>query len=239
MSSGYSGTFSTLLPPLSQVTLGVLFVLGFLFTQVALEKNTLQKTTLFQRLSLLIPIFVAIFFLNETYSLIQTPGFILAIVAIYLLSVSGDRDVTLKFRSAAFLLFLVWLINGCIDSGFMLVSSASFMAELTQMGFLFPIFIISTILTAVVAMFRSSQFPGKWGLFSGIILGIANVASVYFFMDGLEAFEEDAVFVTLNHCGVILLAGFSGKLLFREVVTRRMWLGTIVAIIAIIWLTNT
>lgn len=232
------GLYFSLVPTISQFILGVLFVLGYMVTQLALKSITLQKTTLFQRLSLVIPIIVAALYLNQPIEIMELPGFLLAIVAIYYHSTEHGTRFRFNLGMGTLLLFLVWFLNGCIDTGFLLVSQET-RTIYEQVAFLSPIFFIAMILSLCVALIRGIKLSLKYELQLGFILGLSNVAAIFFFMNGFQAFEEDAIFVTLNHSGIILLAGICGSYLFDEKITRRKWIGTTLAILAIIWLVFT
>ncbi len=229
---------SILIPEFKHLVLGALFVLGYLFTQLALNYHSLQKTSLFHRLSLLLPIATAFIILHQEFKLIQVPGFLLAIAAMYFLTMRKKKSISFTIKSSTFILFLVWLVNGSIDSLFVLFSQGP-LSMLAQMAFLAPIFLIAFLFSALVSFIKTTGIPSSREWSYGISLGIANIAGVFFFMGGLNSFTDDAIFITLNHCGIILLASLVGAIFFKEKAGRRMWVGTFLALIAIAWLVFT
>ena len=74
----------------------------------------------------------------------------------------------------------------------------------------------------------------------GIILGIPNYFTLYFFVKALssEIFESSQIFPIVN-MGVIILTAVSGIILFKEQLSRSNWFGILLAIIAISLITFT
>lgn len=224
-----------LLPQTNHILIGILFVVGFYLNQRALNSHSLQQTTLFYRLSLVIPIAVSILFLGHPLHLIQVPGLIIAIVAMYFLTIKKGEKIKFQFTFSALILFLVWLVAGLIDTGFLFIAEET-LSPLPQLANIGAIFIISTAFTFLVSVFDAPRKPTGNEWLIGGIMGFTNVAAVYFFVTGLGTFGDNATFITLNHCGIILLASLYGFIMFREKPSPRMWVGTLLAVIAITWL---
>ena len=68
----------------------------------------------------------------------------------------------------------------------------------------------------------------------GVILGIPNYFTLYFFVEALSAgvFESSQVFPIVN-MGVIVLTAVMGIILFREHLSKSNWMGIVLALIAI------
>ncbi len=233
----YIGNHDTLflIPSLVHIIIGVLFVIGFYINQRALNSYSLQQMTLFYRLSLVIPIAVSILFLGNPLKTIQIPGLLIAVAAMYFLTIQKGEKVKVQFTISALILFLVWLFAGMIDTGFLLIAQEN-LSPLPQIASINAIFVISALFTVIVSAVDAPRKPsrGEWQI--GGLMGLANVAATYFFITGLGTFGDDATFITLNHCGIILMASIYGYLMFKEKTTPRMWIGTALAVTAIIWL---
>jgi multidrug transporter EmrE-like cation transporter len=72
-------------------------------------------------------------------------------------------------------------------------------------------------------------------LLFGFLIGIPNFYSVRFLLQALETLEGVIVYPTYS-VGTILIVALTGRLLFKEQLERRKWIGVAVILVALVLL---
>jgi drug/metabolite transporter (DMT)-like permease len=96
------------------VGLGVLFISLFTLMAKITQSQGIGISVLANKMSLILPVVLAFFFLNERITLVQLSGIILALAGIYL--TATRKDTTLSFYSLKWPLVL-FLGSGFLDFG--------------------------------------------------------------------------------------------------------------------------
>ena len=68
----------------------------------------------------------------------------------------------------------------------------------------------------------------------GILLGIANYCSMYFLLKALriDGLDSSSVFA-INNVAIVAVSTLIGLILFREKISTKNWIGIILAVISI------
>lgn len=206
---------------------GALYLLGFVLLQTNIRRNGLVMSSVFVKLGLLVPLVLSIFLYWELPSAAQWVGFVLAIGAIILMNV--QKGTAAKKDP----LLIVLLLSGGIND------AMSKIFEESGAGALAPQFLFYTFLTALILclgwMLINKQRLGKMELLFGFLIGIPNFYSARFLLQALETLEGVIVYPTYS-VGTILIVALTGRLLFKEQLERRKWIGVAVILVALVLL---
>ena len=72
----------------------------------------------------------------------------------------------------------------------------------------------------------------------GIALGIVNYGSIHFLLMALRVENtESSTLFTINHIAILALSTLIGLILFKEKISKKNWLGIILALISILLVT--
>lgn len=100
--------------------------------------------------------------------------------------------------------------------------------------FLSTAFLVSLILGSVILIVKSKheKFALK-NILTGIILGLLNWYSTYYFLIALDLFDVSIVVPVIN-VGIVAISSIIGYFLFKEKLSRVNWIGVFIAMIAIL-----
>ena len=218
------------------VFLGFLFILIFNLMAITTQRSGLSVVSVSTKMSVVIPIAFGLFYYNENAGLLKISGIILALIAVYLVSV---KDNTSKLVSKNELLFpiLVFLGSGIIDTTIKYLET-SYVEQDDISLFSAVIFLTAFVIGISILMFKILRQNEKIkfkNLVGGLALGIPNYYSIYFLVKALRNPQlESSVVFTLNNVGILICAVLLGILFFREKLSRKNWLGFFLALISII-----
>ncbi|MCB9361464.1 MAG: hypothetical protein H6587_00415 [Flavobacteriales bacterium] len=221
------------------IAIGFLFIIVFNFYATGTQKVGIAITTVANKLSLFIPVAVAIvLYPNEQLSIAKLIAFILAAISIYL---SSTKNKKLNFdKKYLWLIILVFVGQGVADSIFNHAQQTA-VNDNEKTLFFIVLFMMAGLSGLVILFFKSLKSKLKLSyknIIGGIALGIPNYASLIFFFNALESsgLEASQVFPVVS-MGVIVVSAIIGKLLFKEHLSLYNWLGLGIAIIAIFIIT--
>ncbi len=218
------------------VFLGFLFILIFNLMAITTQRSGLSVVSVSTKMSVVIPIAFGLFYYNENAGLLKVSGIILALIAVYLVSV---KDNTSKIVSKNELLFpiLVFLGSGIIDTTIKYLET-SYVEQDDISLFSAVIFLTAFVIGVSILMFKVLRQNEKIkfkNLVGGLALGIPNYYSIYFLVKALRNPQlESSVVFTLNNVGILICAVLLGILFFSEKLSRKNWLGFFLALISII-----
>jgi drug/metabolite transporter (DMT)-like permease len=216
------------------IMIGVAFVVIFYVMAITTQKLGITVSSIASRMSVIIPVVFSILYENETIGFLKLAGIIFAILALFLMV---QRKNGQGFDKKLFFLpFLLFLGVGVVDSTI----------KYSQVEFLGTIGIIpfSTLLFSIAA-FSAISFqlirPGKKMILNqktllfGLLLGLVNFGSLFFFISALSHGELDSsVIFGINNLGIVMLSILAALLAFREKLTKLNWAGVFLSIIAIL-----
>lgn len=207
---------------------GVLYLAGFILMQINIHRNGVVLSSIFQKLGLLVPIVISVFFFREMPSFLQSIGFLLAVAAIVLMNYQKDVG------NAGFKLGLFGMLMACgMAEAMSKIFKEAGSAELE------PQFLLFTFLSAMVLCFLCmivrKQRIGLSELAFGTLIAIPNFFSSKFLLGALESIPAVIVFPVFS-VGTILVVTLTGVLLFRERITKNQWIAIAMILVALILL---
>lgn len=207
---------------LSGAALGLLFISLFNLIAKIAQQQGVAISVLANKMSLVIPVLLALVFLGESISILQIAGILLAVIGIYLALKKSNQSLSLQDLKWPIVLFVG---SGILD--FCLKLNQQFLLGQTD-NFVFVafVFLSAFVYGLIFGVFNKSvQFNAK-NLLAGFILGVPNYFSIYFLMEALSlpGLQSAAIF-PINNASILVLTTLLGFLLFKEKLELKNWLG--------------
>lgn len=194
---------------------GALYLASFMAMQQNTEKNGMVLSSVFMKLGLLVPMVVSVAAFREIPTGLQIAGFLLALVAIFVINFRGKG----KGRFGMGLVLLL-LLSGSADA-------MSKVYERLGNAALSDLFLLCTFASAfvlcVICIWIGRERPRLQDLCFGFLIGIPNFFSSRFLLDALRELPAVVVYPTFS-VATMLLVTLSGVLFFRERLPRHQWL---------------
>ncbi|MFP9112833.1 EamA/RhaT family transporter [Flavobacterium sp. RHBU_3] len=208
----------------------------FLFLAASVKHVGIVKTDAAQRLSLFIPILAAWLIFREAFNGWKILGLAVGFPAL-LLILSKKGEAGKSGRD--------WLYPAVVLLGFGIVDTLFKQVALLQKpGYTTSLFIIfagALVVTFAVTVYeavfqRKKIEPINFAY--GLLIGIFNFGNILFYLKAHKAFAENpsTVFASMN-MGVIVLGSLTGVFLFKEKLTFKNYIGIVLALLAIIFIT--
>lgn len=211
---------------------GVLLIITFLVYAVSVQKAGIAITSVSGKMSVVIPVLFGFLMFQEKITWIRIAGIILAMAAFYLTLIRSSNQKTKPLY--LILPLLLFLGNGFNDVLFkisqQLYITDDFTSFLTTAFFVSLIF--GLIILSVSFILKKQKFHYK-NIIAGVVLGIFNWFSTYFFLVGLSRFDV-SVFVPVFGAAIVSIAALIGYFFFSEKLSKINIFGIILAIISII-----
>lgn len=211
---------------------GFMLIITFLIYGTSVQKAGLAITSVAGKMSVIIPVLLGLFWFRETAGWMKIFGILLALLAFWLTfrnkSRTGKRNI---FYFLPLLLFLGNGINDCLFK----IAETVYIKEDT-IYFLTVAFTVSLGLGLVVSGARTlkrRKSPDLRSLLAGVLLGVLNWYSTYFFLIGLRYFEV-SLFIPVFNISVVLIAAMAGLFFFGQRLKPVNWAGIALALLAII-----
>ncbi|NEV93088.1 EamA family transporter [Psychroflexus sp. YR1-1] len=223
------------------VILGAMFILVFSLMVITTQKGGMSVVSVASKMSVAIPVVFVILYYNESLGILKIIGILMALVSVYLVSVRKKEGLSIDMKYFIFPL-LVFLGSGIIESSIKFLEN-TYVPEnevsLFSASTFFFAFVTGLIFYGVRRLRGKSNFKFKDAA-GGILLGIPNYFSIYFFILALrmEGFDSSSIFI-VNNVSIVLLSTILGILFFRENVIPKNWLGIGIAVLSIILITYT
>lgn len=207
---------------------GLAFYGVFRLISKSAETSGLSVTSVASKMSVLIPIFVGIFILNEPSNGLIVLGIIVGLAAVYLSVGSGVNTGSWVWP------LLVFVGSGLIDSSFKLFQ----VWGLTEAEF--PLFITTVFSFAFLFSFfhllaSKNRNISLNHILAGSALGLSNLGTVYFILLALATPSLESVFVySMTNFGVVVLATIVAVVAFRERINFKARVGLASAAVSIL-----
>lgn len=214
--------------------LGILFIFIFNVMAVTAQKNGLSVASVAAKMSVVVPIIFAVLVYDEELSVIKIIGIILALTAVYLVSVKED-GVHIK-RGTLLYPVLLFLGSGTIDTSLKYLE-VNYVGKGEIPLFSATIFAFAAIVGIFLLIFKTlrknEKITGK-NIIAGICLGIFNYYSITFLIMALrsDTLDSSTVF-TINNVVIVTLTTLMGILLFKERLNVKNTVGIFIAVLSI------
>lgn len=212
---------------------GLFFMLSFFSYAKAISAAGAALASISARISVGIPVVLAMLLYGEVPGTFQIAGFILSALTLlfFYYSLKSANTGHIKGREY-FYLFSVFLIIGLNEFAMKIFQQWRPMTE--KPFFLLIIFSAALLFTLAAVKVKKVPFDKK-AVSLGLILGIPNIFSSFFLLNALEEIEAIIVYPVLN-TGIILLTAFGASLIWGERLNLHGKLALLIGIAAIIFL---
>jgi len=209
--------------------LGISFFVGFIFLSLSTQKSGISLTSVASNISVIIPILVAAIFYHEKIIGIHLAGVIASIPAVFLIFKPKTKQ---KFsRSIIIYPFIIFVISGFNNSILREAQRNGVVANsMFFLGIIFGIAFISSFFYSIIIKKEKPSKTKDW--IFGILLGIANFASTFYFLKSLEIFTS-ALFFPIYNISFITISTFIGITFFKETYSKLQMIGLFIAGIAV------
>jgi drug/metabolite transporter (DMT)-like permease len=215
------------------VALGMLFIVVFYLIGKTAMTNGVTITAIANKLSVVIPISLALFLYGEKVTGLKIAGIMLALVSVVLanIKVSGEKQPGTFMLPA-----LLFVGSGMVDSTINYIQRFHVPEHFTMI-FVSIAFGTACVLGNIWAIFNKDSF-GKKEIIAGILLGLPNFGSIFCILKALQnPFIEDSIVWTINNVGVIIFSTVYAVIVFKERLNFYNILGILVAVAAILMVT--
>ncbi len=226
------------------IIMGVLSVAFQVFYICAFSKGKMTLTVIINNFSMLLPMMVSFTLFNEEFGMFKIAGTILALIS-FVFSVGREKK-DIEYEASAKINFqwfiftvLVFFSNGLISVNQKIYSM--FAPKLQVFEFVAVAYITAAVLSFIILGFicmknknaKYSKQPGVIvsGCLVGILLGVFQCLNTY----AASVIEGTILYSTYN-CGVSLLSTVTGRILFKEKLSAKQYIGVSVGIVAIAFL---
>jgi len=215
---------------------GITLIITFNIFAVSAQKAGIAITAVSSKMSVVIPIIFGVLIYKESVGIIKIIGIFAALFSFYLTFRKGKDERKPDFRYLI-LPILLFLGNGLNDT-MLKHSERNFIHGDTivflSTAFLFS-FLIGLIILAVSSILKKKRIQLK-NILAGLILGLLNWGSTYFFLKGLGIFESTFFFPVFN-VSIVVLSALTGYFVFKEKLSGVNWAGVFIAAVSIILIT--
>ena len=216
---------------------GFWFIFTYLLMTASTQRSGVTVTSLSSKLSVVLPTLAGVVLFSEKLNFVATMGIVLALVALVL--VVGGKNATNKDIKINWLLpVLIFFGTG---TGDILMKLTEQQNSSDDMGFMIAfIYFIAMLFGFLVVAFDLIRSKSKWqwkNAIGGITLGVINFFSTFCVYNAMRCFDNIVLFPIYN-IGVVSLTALTGRLLFKEKLTWKNYLGLAIAIIAVILITH-
>lgn len=216
--------------------LGFLFISIFLAIGLTAQRMGVSVSMVAAKLSVMIPVIVAILLYKEQPGILQLIGIVFSLVAVVIMSTGNQTENNQS--KLWYLPVLVFVGSGMIDSLLHFLEKKfipAYSADTLVTTVFLNAFLLGS-LALLVGIFRGKEKPDLKSALWGIALGIPNYFSMYFLVKTLEVSGSGTYVFPVNNIGIVLASTLSSMLIFKEQMNNRKWLGLGLAIVAIILL---
>lgn len=218
--------------------MGFILIAGFILFAISTKQAGIAITSISSRISVVFSVLLGVFLFNDSIGILKIAGFILTIIALFL--IFYRKDNTGIGRKVFIVPILVFLLSGLNDST--LKIAEHYFIQDNEVDYI--CYAASSFLFAFLMCLPllGYQYYAKGEVFNirsisaGILLGLLNWSSIYFMLNGLKIMEVSVFFPILN-IGVVALSTISGYIFFKERLGRINVIGIVVAILSIVMIT--
>ncbi|MBK8620907.1 MAG: DMT family transporter [Saprospiraceae bacterium] len=219
------------------VLLGLLFVITFNLMAKTVQHFGVGVATIFQKMSLIAPALLAVFYYGEAAPITKIFGIVLAVLSIVLLSYKKNKSDSPSHHGwVVFLPMTIFLGSCVVDSCLFLVEKESW-APNGDIEFVSALFFFGGVFGLINLII--SSFNGKFlfqikNVVGGFVLGIPNFFSIYLLLLLLAKGWDGSVVFPVNNVGVLIMAAIFGYVLFKERWTKMTVAGFLLACTSIV-----
>ncbi len=220
--------------------MGVLFISLFNLIGITTQKNGVAVATVANKLSLVIPVIMAVYLYGEVLGGVKIAGIFVALIAVVLTCYQSAGHVlhteNASGRMNYGLPFILFFGSGMLDSIINHVQK-KYLTEENGNSFLVTGFLSAAFIGAVILLLqyitRRRRFAPRY-LLAGILIGVPNYFSIWCFMKFLKISTfQSSINIPLNNMGIVLFSSIVAWILFKERLSFVNWVGILLSVTAI------
>lgn len=189
---------------------GVGFYLVFRMIALTTQLSGITVASIATKMSVVIPTLIGIIALGESASILKVGGIIFGLLSVFL--ATGTRIEVAKW----FLPLLVFVCTGLIDASFKLFQIWGLTDEQFP-GFVITVFGFAFIAAGFHHALQPDRMINRASAVSGVMLGIANLGTVYFLLKALaQPGWESSIVFPLNNFGIVMASTLTAIVFFGE-----------------------
>lgn len=217
--------------------LGLIFIVSFNIMARSSQEAGVAISSVANKMSFVGPILFGIFFLGEHYSILQNIGVVMAIFAVILSSGLGSTKLESTKLKLPILLFFAGLAIDII----LHIGETQYIKEgenLLFTGSTFGIAAVLGLIYMIIMSIKEKSTPKLRDIIGGILLGIPNFFSIFFFLSALEESEKagwdsSSKLFPMANLGIIVVNALVGYFIFKEKLNRINYIGILLALLSI------
>ncbi len=216
--------------------LGLIFIVSFNIMARSSQEAGVAISSVANKMSFVGPILFGIFFLGEHYSILQNIGVVMAIFAVILSSGLGSTKLESTKLKLPILLFFAGLAIDII----LHIVETQYIKEgenLLFTGSTFGIAAVLGLIYMIIMSIKEKSIPKLRDIIGGILLGIPNFFSIFFFLSALEESEkagwDSSKLFPMANLGIIVVNALVGYFIFKEKLNRINYIGILLALLSI------
>lgn len=211
---------------------GLMLMMTFLIYGTSVQKAGLAITSVAGKMSVVIPVLLGLIWFNETAGWGKIVGISLAMIAFWL--AFRKKESVTKRTMYFYLPVLLFFGNGFNDS-LLKIAEKNYITNdfIFFLATAFTVSLVIGIMLSGVKYVRTKKVPNGRSILAGILLGVLNWYSTYFFLVGMRHFEV-SLFVPVFNISVVVIAALAGLIFFKQHLKPINWIGIAIAVIAIV-----
>ncbi len=210
---------------------GITFIATFIVFAVSTQRVGVAMTIVSGKMSVLLSVAAGVILLAEPLGVWKIIGLSAAMTAFYLTNKSnGEANVEKKYL---YLPILIFFSTGANDV--LMKLSGVYYPGRDDIQFLTITFFTSFVIAGILLIYQVAKNAVKisWkDMAAGILLGIFNWFSTYYFLKGLSILPI-SIFVPVFNAAIVFIAAISGYFFFHEKLSLINRIGIIIAVLAI------
>lgn len=230
--------------------IGIIYVLNFYVINLCTKKFNLAVTSLIGKISVIIPILVGVFILQEKLNALRIIGICGALLSLYFILKPKGKFLEhphndYKKYAIPLLLFLFY---GISDSLFQVSQKKLFLSSIYPTNHLYDnenqlfvsvVFVVCFIFSTFLLFFKTNKDEKKItkrDIYGGMALGIVNLLGGYMLLEAISSVNDTGILFAIISIGIVLLTTFIGWIYFKEKLRLVNIIGIAIAIFSLILL---
>lgn len=230
------------------IGLGCISLIDFNLNSYVTKKLGIGVTSISSKLSLLIPVTLAIVLFNEDITAAKIMGVLAAIVALVLISIRNGEGISCVVPWKKIYYFLpLFVFIGSGTNDFMMLSlgrinSGANSADITNVVFVvftmaFIMGLLAFIISALVGKMSAKGFVVKRNIIGGVVMGVVSICCFSLYLIGVGALTEQgwdgSILASIYAIGVLTISVLCGIVVFKERFSLLNYIGIAIALISI------
>ncbi len=220
--------------------MGVLFIGLFNLIAFTTQKSGVAVATVANKLSLAIPVLLAVYLYGEVLLGLKLLGIGVALLAVAFTCYQPARNKEVKGDNPGGLQYLLPVVlfvgSGLLDSLINHVQK-NYITDENSNAFLITAFLSAACIGSailIIQLFRKEKKFSFANLLAGVLIGIPNYFSIWFLMKFLKTSPwQSSAKIPVNNMGIVLFSSVVAWLLFKEKLSLVNWAGILLSIAAI------